>query len=63
MKYYCVTSTYDDRGHVTAHITNEIESDEKPENSFHETPKKDIYHDWFNDQVRAFEFIRATLTA
>lgn len=47
--YYCVTTTFDDKGRVTATITNTIEADKKPENTFKSTSRKDIYNDWFDN--------------
>lgn len=54
--YYCVTSTYDDRGRVTANITSRSLADVKPENSYQNTPRKDIYNDWFETYEEAAKF-------
>lgn len=56
-KYYCVTSSFDDKGRVTAGLTNIIEAEEKPENAFRSTRRKDIYVDWFDDEQEARDFI------
>ena len=53
--YWCVTSSFDDRGRVTAAITRVVETTEKPENSFTSTPRKDIYNDWFDSREAALE--------
>ena len=55
--YWCVTSSFDDRGRVTAAITRVVETTEKPENSFISTPRKDIYNDWFDSREAALEHI------
>lgn len=56
-KYWCVTSSFDDKGKVTAAITNVVEAPEKPENSFRSTRRKDIYFDWFENQEEAEKFV------
>lgn len=43
--WYCVTSSYDDRGKTTAAITATMEAEEKPDSSFRSTSWKDISHD------------------
>lgn len=53
--FWCVTSSFDDRGRVVAAITRTIEAAEKPENSFTSTPRKDIYNDWFDSREAALE--------
>ena len=48
--FWCVTSSFDDRGRVVSHITRSVEA----ENSFKSTARKDIYNDWF-DSLEAAE--------
>lgn len=55
--YYCVTSAFDDRGRVTANITNTIQAEVQPENTFKETSRKDIYNDWFGSAETARDFV------
>lgn len=55
--YYCVTSSFDDRGRVVAAITNVVEAAQKPENSSMSTKRKDIYSDWFDDPEAAKKFV------
>lgn len=55
--YWCVTSSFDDRGRVVAAITRTIEAAKKPENSFTSTPRKDIYNDWFDSREAALKHI------
>jgi hypothetical protein len=55
--WYCVTSSFDDRGRVTAGITDSIEAEEKPESGFTSTKRKDIYTDWFGSLHEAREFV------
>lgn len=52
MKYYCVTTTFDDCGRVTAALTDIVQADEKPKNGYKYTLHRDIYTDWF-DSLRA----------
>lgn len=55
--YYCVRTTFDDRGRVTAAIVDILEADSKPESSKEETPAVDIYLDWFDTQEDAEAFL------
>lgn len=61
--YYCVTTSFDDKGKVTAGITNQIEAEEKPESTFRETRRKDIYNDWFESMEDAQTFIEESKRA
>lgn len=61
MRFYCVTSTFDDKGRVTASITDTVDSESKPENTTKITSRKDIYNDWFDSEEKANEFIREAL--
>lgn len=54
--YYCVISTFDNRGRVTANITRQIEAEQMPESSYTSTSRKDIYNDWFESIEEAREF-------
>lgn len=45
--WYCVTSSFDDTGNVTAAITATKEADECPESACSHTSRKDVYNDWF----------------
>lgn len=55
--FWCVTSTYDDRGRVTAAITATKEAVSRPEQTCTSTNRKDIYHDWFDSQEEAQKFV------
>ena len=46
--YWCVTSSFDDRGRATAAVTDSIKAISKPESTFISTSRKDIYNDWFD---------------
>lgn len=46
--YYCVCTSYDDRGRVVSNIVDTVEATRRPENSFKSTRRKDIYLDWFD---------------
>lgn len=45
--WYCVTSSFDNRGRVTANITATKETETCPESTYTSTSRKDIYNDWF----------------
>lgn len=55
--WYCMTSSFDDRGRVTAGITATTQADKKPQSSYIETPRKDIYADWFGSEAEAWKFV------
>lgn len=58
--YYCVTSSFDDRGRATANITDMIKAEEKPESTYTSTRRKDIYNDWFESEKEAQEYVEQT---
>lgn len=61
MRFYCVTSTFDNKGRVTASITDTVERESKPENTAKSTLRKDIYNDWFDSKEKANKFIKEAL--
>ena len=56
--FYCVVSTFDDRGRTTAGITDTCQADVKPESTFRSTSRKDIYTDWFDSLKKAEAFVK-----
>lgn len=61
--YYCVTSSFDDRGRATANITDTIKAEEKPESAYTSAGGKDIYNDWFESKKEAQEYVKQTRIA
>lgn len=59
--WWCVTSSFDDRGHVTAGITDTKKQDEQPESTVFSTPRKDIYCDWFCSIEEARSYVHEAL--
>lgn len=57
MTYYCVETSFDDKGMVNAAIVESVEAKEKPEGGFVSTPRKDIYTDWFDSLDEAKDFV------
>lgn len=55
--FYCVTTSFDDRGHIIANITAVKNSEERPQNTYKCTRYKDIYNDWFDTREQAERFI------
>ena len=51
--YYRVTSSVDDHGRYRAHITGTAKANRKPSGSVAHTPKRDVYTDWFEDNISA----------
>ena len=54
--YYCGTSSVDDRGHMTAAVTESVKAQECPKNTCTSTRRKDIYKDWFENRKEAEDF-------
>lgn len=55
--YWCVTTSVHDDGRVIAAITNSIRAVKKPENTSKELKRKDVYHDWFDSEEEADQFV------
>ena len=55
--YYCVVETYDDRGRVTAAITDSRQAEEQPEDTFASTKRKDIYVNWYDSYGDALQAV------
>lgn len=55
--WYCVTSSFDDKGRVTAAVTATREAESKPDSGFTSTARKDIYTDWFESLEEAQAFV------
>lgn len=55
--YYCVKSSVDNHGRMTAAITESVEAEEKPADSYVSTSRKDIYTDWFESREEAEKFV------
>lgn len=55
--WYCVTSSFDDKGRVTAGVTATLAAESKPESTFADTTCKDIYFDWFGSLKEARAFV------
>lgn len=56
-KYYAVCASYYDDGKVIANLVDEIEAAEKPEDTYKETRRCDVYVNWFESQKEAMSFI------
>lgn len=54
--WYCVATSLDDQGCVTAGITNIVQSAEEPESTRTKTETKEIYSDWFCTEAEARKF-------
>ena len=61
--WYCATSSFDDKGRVTAAITATKEAEECPESTFKSTSRKDIYNDWFGSAEEAEEWVEQSRCA
>lgn len=63
MKYYEVTSAFFDSGHVRAAITDTIEADRQPANTYKSEATADIYRDYFRSYAAARAWVRDAKTA
>lgn len=57
-KWYCVTSSIDDAGRISAAITDSVEAEEMPDPTYTSTTRKDIYQDWFGSREETEKFVR-----
>lgn len=55
--YWCVTTSFDDKGRVVSAITSTVEAVCKPENTAESTKSKDIYNDWVDSQEEAKDWV------
>lgn len=55
--FWCVTSTINDRGEIHANIVGARECDKRPENACQELSRCDVYHDWFDSEEEAMQFV------
>ena len=55
--YYCVKSCVDNHGRMTAAITESVEAEEHPTDSYISTSRGDIYTDWFESREEAKKFV------
>lgn len=62
-EYYCVTSLFYDSGRTAAAITDIVQAEKKPENSYKSTRTKDIYIDWYASRWQAEVAVQAALNA
>lgn len=46
-EYFCVITSYDDRGRVTSGVVDSRLCDQLPKSTCVSTRRKDIYTDWF----------------
>ena len=56
--YYCVKSSVDNQGRMTAAITESVEAEVQPADTYISTSRKDIYTDWFESREEAEQFVR-----
>lgn len=54
--YYCVTSRFDDRGHVSVNL-HDLKAEEKPKDTVKELEDCDVYCDYFDSQSEAEKFM------
>ena len=56
--YYCVTTTFDDRGRVTSAITDTRVAETKPDSTMTEAKRADIYNDWYGSRKEALNAVQ-----
>lgn len=61
--WYCVTSSYDDKGNAIAAITAIQEALKQPESTYTSIKRKDIYCDWYGNQEEAQAAVEAVKKA
>lgn len=61
--WYCVTSSVDNKGRMTAAITETVEAATCPPSTCLFTRRKDIYKDWFDSRDDAEAFVKEARSA
>lgn len=61
--YYCVMSSFDDRGRTAAAIVKTVQAKEKPADEYRSTSRKDIYVDWYPSLAEAERHVKTILNA
>lgn len=56
-RYYAVCNSYYNNGKVIANIVDVVEAEEKPEDTYKETKRCDVYVNWFESNDEAMRFI------
>ena len=56
-KYYAVCNSYYNNGKVVANLVDAVEADKKPEDTYKETKRCDVYVNWFESYEEAMKFI------
>lgn len=57
-RYYSVITSFYDNGRATATMGEVREAERKPDNTWRETARRDIYVDWFDSRKKAIEFAK-----
>lgn len=56
--YYGVCNSYYNNGKVVANLVDTVVAEEKPQDTYKETNRCDIYVNWFDTHEKAMEFIK-----
>lgn len=56
-EYYGVCSSYYDNGKVIANLVDTVKAEEKPQDTYREAKRCDVYVNWFETYEEAREFI------
>ncbi len=63
MEWFCVTSSFSDKGLIVANVTDSCVSESKPEGTYRKLRNKDVYNDWFPSRAEAERFANETRKA
>lgn len=55
--WYCVTSSFDDKGRVTAAVTATQRAEKKPDGTYASNRHRDIYTNWFGSRKEALAYV------
>ena len=61
--WYCVTSSVDNRGRMTAAITESVQAATCPPSTCSETRRRDVYRDYFGTREEAAVFVEEARSA
>lgn len=61
--FYCVASAFYDDGRCVAGIVDSVKAEKKPQSTFKQGTRADLYCDWFHGKKEAMKFVKETMKA
>lgn len=61
--YYCVVTTINNNGRISANIVDKKQAEEQPKGTYKSTKAADIYIDWYDTETAAKKAVNDTQKA